>query len=294
VLRLVEALSKARIKRYMLDVKPLALGRAVSLNDAILISLEKEYVDVVVIVGGIVRIMHGFTPTRKQEIPDGFKTEILNGLESAIKSFKRYFPKISLPADVPIMFSGELEDDGIEIKEFLKKNSGYLVSDTRLFTVNPTYIPKNQFSASLGLIWKTLPEKVMALRVPDYTDINIDFFLKLKKPLTERFKFGYAVTSLAIIALIALVYFSYDFYQKESAKVDSLDIEYANNIFLLNMAQTENTNALALKEEEAGTTQNLHTQLEDLESEQQYIARLKREYADEITLTKALEGRTGV
>lgn len=283
VQHLVEALSKARIKRYMLDVKPLALGRAVSLNDAILIGLEKEYVDVVVIVGGIVRIMHGFTPARNQEIPDGFKREVLNGLGSAVKSFKRYFPKISLPDDVPVMLSGELKDDDIEIKEFLKKNSGYLVSDTRLFTVNPTYIPKNQFSAALGLIWKTLPEKVMALKVPDYKDINIDFFSKLKKPLAERFKPGYAVTALVIIALAALVYFSYDFYQKESAKVDSLDIEYANNILLLNEAQTENTNALALKEGEAGNTRNLQKQLEALKSEQQYVAGLQREYTDEIT-----------
>ena len=84
----------------------------------------------------------------------------------------------------------------------------------------------------------------MALRVPNYKDINIDFFSKLKKPLAERFKPGYAVTTLVIIALAALVYFSYDFYQKEAAKVDSLDIEYANNIFLLNKAQTENTNGL--------------------------------------------------
>jgi len=284
---LVEALSKARIKRYMLDVKPLTLGRATSLKDAILVSLEKEYVDVVVIVGGIVRIMHGFTPTRKEELPDGFMREVLNGLGSAVKSFNRYFSKITLPADIPVMLSGETKDNIIEITEFLNKNSGYLVSETKLFTITPTYIPKHRFTAALGLLWKTLPEKVMAMNVPDYKDINIDFFSRLRKPLAERLRPSYAVATLVIIALAASVYYSHDFYQKESAKLDALDIEYANSIFLLNQAQKENTNDLALKKEEADNTQKLQEQLEALESEQQYIAGLQREYMDEIVFIMA-------
>ena len=190
---------------------------------------------------------------------------------------------MSLPADVPVMLSGELDEDNIiKITEFLKSNSGYLVSNTKLITITPTYIPKYRFNAALGLLWKTLSEKIMALRVPDYRDINIDFFSRLRKPLAERFKRGYAVTALVIIDLVALVYFSYDFYQKESAEVDSLDIEYATSILLLNEAQKENTNTLALKKEGDDNTKDLQKQLEALESEQQYITRLQHEYTDEI------------
>jgi Tfp pilus assembly protein PilN len=266
----------------------LALGRAASLKDAILVSLEKEYVDVVVIVGGIVRIMHGFAPTRIEDLPDGYNREVLNWLGSAVKSYNRYFSKIPLPVDVPIILSGELVDN-IEITDFLKQNYEHLVYNIDLFSLTYTYTIKPRFTSALGLLWKTLVEKPTTIRVSDYKDINIDFFSRLKKPLAERFKPSYAVTTLVIIALLALVYFSYDYYQEVSTKVDSLDIEYATSILLLNKAQKENTSALALKQEETANIQNLQKQFEALEWQQQYIAGLQREYADEIIfITNAL------
>ena len=144
------------------------------------------------------------------------------------------------------------------------------------------YKPKPQFIAALGLLWKTQPERLMAMGVTDYKDINIDFFSSLKKPLAERFKPSYAVTGLVIIALIALVYFTYYFDQKASAKVDSLNVEYATTIHLLNKAQKANTSALASKKEVTDNAQNLQKQLEALEGEQQYIAGLQRDYPDEV------------
>jgi Tfp pilus assembly protein PilN len=285
---LVEALDKAGIKRYMLDVKPLALGRAASLKDAILVSLEKEYVDVAVIVGGIVRIMHGFAPTRIEDLPDGYNREVLNGLGSAVKSYDRYFSKIPLPVDVPIVLSGELAEN-IEITDFLKQNYEHPVYNIDLFSLTNTYTIKPRFTSALGLLWKTLVEKPTTIGVSDYKDINIDFFSRLKTPLAERFKPSYAVTTLVIIALLAVVYFSYDYYQEISAKVDSLDIEYATSILLLNQAQKENTTAITLKQEETANIQNLQKQLDTLESQQQYIAGLQHEYADEIiSITNAL------
>ncbi|MGD9117754.1 MAG: pilus assembly protein PilM [Dehalococcoidia bacterium] len=278
---LVEALSKARIKRYMLDVKPLALARSVSSKDAILVNLEKEYVDIVVVVGGIIRVMHGFAPTRNENASDSFNREVLNGIRSAVKSLNRDYDNIPLPAEVPTLIFGGFTND-TDIANFLKENYENPVSNIELPDITPTNLPKPQFTAALGLLWKTLPEKEKTKWLSEYKDIDINFFSRLNKPLTERFKPSYAVTALSLIALIALVYFSHDYYRKVSAEVDSLDTESITATLFLNKARNDNKDALEIKKQEIDSLQNLQAQLEMLENERQYISGLQREYNDEI------------
>ena len=280
---LAETLSNARIKRYMLDVKPLALGRAVSSKDAILVSLEKEYVDIVIVIGGIVRVMHGFTPTKNEEMRDNYSREVLNGLQSAVKSLNRDYVNLPLSAEVPILLCGEVTNN-TEIINHIKKNFENPASNIELLPIIPANLPKPQFSTALGLIWKTLPEKERIIWLQNYKDININFFSRLTKPLRERLKPSYAIGTLAFIALITLVYFSYDFYRKISIEMDSLNNENITATLLLNKARNENKDAQELKKQEMENLQNLQKQLEMLENEQEYIAGLQREYNYEINI----------
>ncbi|MCR4393507.1 MAG: pilus assembly protein PilM, partial [Dehalococcoidales bacterium] len=80
---LIETLSAAGVKPYIVDLKPLALARAASRNDALILSLERGYFDIVIVADGLVRVMHSVNPASRISDIMGNVNELVDGLNKA-------------------------------------------------------------------------------------------------------------------------------------------------------------------------------------------------------------------
>ncbi|GAI57774.1 unnamed protein product, partial [marine sediment metagenome] len=58
----VQTLAEAGVKTYLIDLKPLALARAASRENALIVALEPGCFDIVLVADGIPAIMHTITP----------------------------------------------------------------------------------------------------------------------------------------------------------------------------------------------------------------------------------------
>jgi hypothetical protein len=238
---LVETLSKARIKAYMIDVKPLALARAVSQLNALIVSLEKDYFDVVVVANGLVRVIHSINPSGKSSDVFGLVNEVEDALNKAVKSFERDFPGMSLPADTPVLLAGKYASDSrlpLMVQEGTRR-------PVRIIAANipaPSALPVEQFAGTLGLLGKKVARR-RQLNV--YRDINLNLFTGLKRENTPKFQLAYAVTAVVCLILAALVYGTYELKKSADDQVISLQQKADAVTQKLQAAQQTNKQKLA-------------------------------------------------
>jgi hypothetical protein len=254
---LVETLTKARIKPYLIDVKPLALARAVSLPNALIVSLEKDYFDVVVVASGLVRVIHSINPSGKSGDVFGLVNEVEDALNKAVKSFERDFPGMSLPADTPILLAGKFTADS-RLPLMVQEGTRRQVKTIAANIPAPSALPVEQYAGALGLLGK----KVARRRQPTvYRDINLNLFAGLKRENTPKFQLAYAITAVVCLILAALVYETFELKKSADDQVISLQQKADAVTQKLQAAQQANKQKVADNQSMAAKFQAVSQQL---------------------------------
>jgi Tfp pilus assembly protein PilN len=272
---LVLALSKARIKPYIIDIKPLALAREASLKDTLVVSLEKGYFDVVVVADGWVRVIHSVNPSNKSGEGIGLVTEIVDALNKAIKSFERDFPKISLPADTPILLSGELSSDK-SLPLLVREASGHPVNIITSSLNTPADMPVRLFAAALGLA-----SKKASVRRPStgYHDINLNLLMGLKTQKSGERQLAYAIPMLVCLVLAALVYKTYDLKINAAGEVGTYQQEVDRLTRSQMLAQKANSQAVANQQTASNKLQDANATLAAIQSKKATIDNQRVDFA---------------
>ncbi len=278
---LMETLRNSHIKPYLMDIKPLALARLASMREAILISMEKRYIDVVVISGGLVRVMHSFDSKSKPEDINPLITEITNGLNKAENSYNRDFPQNPIPVETPIVLSGELAT-GNDIPRLLQQISGHPVSLITSPLRTPPEFPICQYAGNIGLYLKKSPHPSEPSGAVRYQDINMDLLAGIRPPSAFQLKQSDAVIGLVIIVLAGLAFYAYTLDTGSKNEVNSLKAQSASVSMQLTKAQKANKDALAQQKTEKENLAAVQSKLTALKDTNSYIGSLKKDYAGRI------------
>ncbi|HEY40835.1 MAG TPA: pilus assembly protein PilM [Dehalococcoidia bacterium] len=108
VTAVVETLTGAGIKPYIMDLKPLALARAPAKNDAIVVSMEPECFDIVLSVNGITEVMHAVTPKTEGATIHDHVRQLTDELSRTVKYYNSGHSEDPLSADTPLLLTGQL------------------------------------------------------------------------------------------------------------------------------------------------------------------------------------------
>ena len=108
VTAVVETLTGAGIKPYIMDLKPLALARAPAKNDAIVVSMEPECFDIVLSVNGITEVMHAVTPKSEGATIHDHVRQLADELSRTVKYYNSSHSENPLSADTPLLLTGQL------------------------------------------------------------------------------------------------------------------------------------------------------------------------------------------
>jgi Tfp pilus assembly protein PilN len=281
---LLETLAVANIKPFMVDIKPLALARAAASEEAILISLERNYVDITVVSGGLIRIIHSFAQVSHPENTQELVNEVIKGLNKAEKSYSRDYHQDPLPTEVPILIAGELAAED-QVPQILENLSGHPVRLLSPMIEISEEIELPKYITNLGLLLKPSANKSgVESGILHYHDMNLDLLEGLRKPSAFRFKESYAFATMAFIAVAGFLAFTYTLNHGIKNEIDTLNTQSASLNQDLIQAQKTNKTTLNSKEQENQTLDTLKVSLTAMQSEHQYVENLKYDFADRIAI----------
>lgn len=155
---LFRVLHQARLKPYLLDLKPLLLTRLVKKPTAIVVDVQTAEFDIVIMADGIPQ------PIRTIAFPHDTlslqeKLPLIKGdLERTIKFYNSNNQDKPLTSSVPIFVSGELGDEP-SIYQSLSDELGYPILPLSPPFDRPWWLDTSRYMVNIGLVLQELPSR---------------------------------------------------------------------------------------------------------------------------------------
>lgn len=162
---LIDTLRLSGLKPRLMDVKPLALARAVDKRDAIVIDFQSLDFDIVVMVEGIPQLWRSL-PFPKEDVSPAEKvTTLREEVERTIRFHNSAHPENPLPPNTPVFLGGELD----AVTRLLSQDFGYPLEPLPTFFSCPEGFDQAEYLTNIGLALKAIKVKGIPLRV----DVNV-------------------------------------------------------------------------------------------------------------------------
>ena len=152
--RQVETLKAAKLKPRAMDLKPLALARAVNDPNCIVVNLEDQGLGVVLVANGTPEIMRSVPQTTEDAGPTERVEKLAQELNRTIQFYEEAHRGSPLPPETKVYATGLLLESE-EIRQLLARRSSYPVELPKPPMQLPEDFPVAAFSANLGLAMKS-------------------------------------------------------------------------------------------------------------------------------------------
>jgi len=149
----ITAFQMAEIQIKAMDLKPLALVRAINQRNAVIADLENESFHVVVVGDGIPDITRSAVLHREALDPQQKARRLVEEVIRTIDFYNHSHPDNLLEPSVPVFLTGELT--GIPtVCEIVQAEMGYAIETPAPPLVYPETLPLSQFMVNIGLALK--------------------------------------------------------------------------------------------------------------------------------------------
>jgi type IV pilus assembly protein PilM len=149
----VRALQAAGVRPWIMDLKPLALIRAVRQEQAILVNLERDALDIILVTDHWPAIMRAFALSKERLDDRGRLNRLVNELTQTVRFYNDGHPSAPIEASTPVYISGR------ELGQFKHVAHLQSVLDRRIQAPPsplpaPADLPVAEYMANLGLVMK--------------------------------------------------------------------------------------------------------------------------------------------
>jgi Tfp pilus assembly protein PilN len=148
---LLDTLKLAGISLQTLELKALALARAVSHPEALVVDCEPSSFEILVVREGIPVTIHRVSPKNEMSTFEDNLNQMMNELNRTIDYFNLNHPGSPLTQATPVMLSGSLCDEP-ESRRLITQSIGHTVELFSSSMVLPGNFPISTFAANLGLL----------------------------------------------------------------------------------------------------------------------------------------------
>ena len=151
VLNALETLEAADIHPYTMDLRSLALARAVGRRDAIIANLEDGSLDVAIVVHAVPALLRSIAlPTINLEAA---QNRLVDEIDRALTFYDETNPSRPLAVDVPLYLTGRLAT-GISLAEKARTITGHPIGHPLPGFSYPPDFPVGEYLVNLGLALK--------------------------------------------------------------------------------------------------------------------------------------------
>lgn len=151
----VRALEAAGVSPSVMDLKPLALIRAVNRDEAIIISLERDTLDVVLVVDFLPAIMRTFSLEKERTDDQGKLDRLLNELIQTVRFYNDSHHSSPLKPGTPAIVTGKLLSNR-DAMDYLKATIDRPIERPTSPLPCPDEFPIPEYMTNLGLAAKKL------------------------------------------------------------------------------------------------------------------------------------------
>jgi len=231
----MQALRAAGLNPRILDLKAMALIRAVNRGQALILNIEPSSFDTILVVGGVTEVMRT-TAWQESELSVEDKAEHLAvALELTAGFYNSRHSGFPLDPATPFFVTGQMSGD-LALVEELQARVGYPIEPLAPPLEYPAHLPVAQYAVNIGLALKgTAPSK--SLEQGDYSLPDMNLLPQAYKPWKPSARQVYLF--LAMVAAIALLFPLYQVTSEAMGKTANLEARYAIVNNELERRQTE-------------------------------------------------------
>ncbi|MFC1897225.1 hypothetical protein ACFLX8_01445 [Chloroflexota bacterium] len=240
----MQAMKMAGINVRVLDLKTIALARAVNKEQALILNIEPSNFDIVIVVNGIPEVMRTIAWQQDSFTMEDKVEHLAMNLEMTAGFFNLHHPDAPLGSTTPFLITGQMSGD-LDLVGKLEARVGYPIESLAPPLECPKHMPVSQYAVNIGLALKgTKPSK--SLEQDGYLPPDINLLPEAYKPWKPSNKQLYYAG--AVIAAIALLFPLYQVTSGAMDKTADLQLEYTSLNNELQLMQLEINNREPLKQ----------------------------------------------
>ena len=231
----VRALAAVGINPRILELKAMALARAVNKEQALILNIEPSNFDIVMIVSGLPEIMRTIAWQQGDLTVEDRAEHLALNLELTVGFYNSNHPDTPLDPATPLVITGQISGD-LALMEKLQARVGYPVEPLVPQLDCPAHLPASQYAVNIGLTLKgTAPSRVPGQG--GYLPPDINLLPEIYRPWKPSARQIYFVCS--VVAAIALLFPLYQATSEAMAKTANLEAKYTIINNELQRRQTE-------------------------------------------------------
>ena len=146
----VRALRLAGINPQVLELKTIALARAVGREQALILNIESSSLDVVVVADNLPRVMRTVAWRPGELNEEDMVGHLATNLEMTADFYNSRNPETPLDATTPLFITGQMSTD-LTLVDKLQARSRYPVEPLAPPLKYPPYLPVSQYATNIGL-----------------------------------------------------------------------------------------------------------------------------------------------
>lgn len=227
---LIRVLSKAGLKAYLMDIKPLALARLAKEDTTMIVDVQAKEFDIIIMVDKIPQPIRTVSfPEESLSLND--KVAIIKDeLKRTIEFYNSNNPDNLIKPNAPLHVSGELADEP-EVYEPLAQELGYQVDPLTSPLKCLKQLDPSHHLVNVGLALKEMTREAGPL-LPNFNTLPSPY---LPKPisLNRIMAIPAAVVAAALIALLGITI------QDAAASIEEANYELTSNNFLIDKKQEQ-------------------------------------------------------
>jgi len=198
---LVQTLAEAGLSSYTIDLKPLALARAASRGDALIVALEPDCFDIVLVANGIPVIMHTVTPRGEGASLEDNVRRLTDELTKTVEFYNGTSPGNPLSPTTPLLLTGELSAE-VTASSLIQAEIDYPVEPLIPPLKLPPDLPLALYATNIGLALKKAPQKTDT----GFRDINLNILSGKYRARAQPVLLRYMLLTLALVVAIGLLF----------------------------------------------------------------------------------------
>jgi len=218
----VLALRAVGLNPRLLDLKAMALIRAVNREQALILNIEPSSFDMVLVVDGVAEVMRT-TAWQEGELSVEDEAERLTAaLELTVGFYNSHHPGFPLDPATPLFVTGQMSGD-LALMEKIRNRVEYPIEPLTPPLEYPAHLPVAQYAVNIGLALKgTAASK--SVGQGDYSLPDINLLPQIYEPWKPSARQIYLL--LAIVAAIALLFPLYQVTAEVVGETNILETRY--------------------------------------------------------------------
>ncbi len=218
----VHALKAAGIDPYVVELRSMALVRAVDKKQALILNIDSPSIDLIVVVNNVPEVIRTIAWNPNQLSLEETAEYLTTMLEANVEFYNSHHLETPLDPATPLVVTGQLAMNS-DLVERLNATSGYHVEPLVLSVKYPAYLPVSQYVVNIGLALRK--SAITKNKVQDgILPLDLNLLPGTYRPWRPTSRQVYAI--IVLIAGFALLFPLFDVASEAMSKTAILEAKF--------------------------------------------------------------------